>query len=355
MAPTTQNVSAIPEPHQPWTVVSDWPVQAPGTTDILVEVFASSINPSERKIQAFAPTAFHSEYPSAGGLDGAGVCEEVGSEVTTFAKGDKVFFLGNVSRLYATFKQYTVVPASIVAKIPDNVSFDEAASIPVALAIVATGLWSHHPDAESVGFPAPWEAEGTTKLAGQSALVIGGSSSIGQYAIQMAKLQGFSPIITTSLKHAPFLKSLGATHVLDRFLGTSALSAALTALLARQPLAYAFDAISEEDTQHLAYDALAPGGALVPRSAPLLQPKLARDAAPKKIAHPLASFALPANKAVGEELYKRITEWLRTEISVPNRVEVLPGGLGGVEIGSERMREGKLSGIKLIVRPQETA
>ena len=67
------------------------------------------------------------------------------------------------------------------AQIPDNVSFDEAASISLALATVTCGLWSHHPDASSVNFPAPWEEGGTTKYAGQPALILGGSSSIGQY------------------------------------------------------------------------------------------------------------------------------------------------------------------------------
>ena len=66
-------------------------------------------------------------------------------------------------------------------QIPDNISFDQAASIPSGLATVFTGIWSHHPKAQSVGFPAPWEEAGLTKFAGKPAFIIGGASSVGQY------------------------------------------------------------------------------------------------------------------------------------------------------------------------------
>lgn len=64
---------------------------------------------------------------------------------------------------------------------PENISFEQAASIPVALATIVTGLWSHHPQASSLNFPAPWEEGGMTKFVGQAAFIIGGSSSVGQY------------------------------------------------------------------------------------------------------------------------------------------------------------------------------
>ena len=66
-------------------------------------------------------------------------------------------------------------------QIPNNISFDQAASIPSGLATVFTGIWSHHPKAQSVGFPAPWEEAGLTKFAGKPAFIIGGASSVGQY------------------------------------------------------------------------------------------------------------------------------------------------------------------------------
>ncbi|KAI0737454.1 GroES-like protein [Daedaleopsis nitida] len=341
--------------------MTDWPVPTPGPRDVLVKILSAAINLADWKVQKWA---LIKDYPWVGGCDAAGVVEEVGSEVTNVIKGDRVFFQTSISKANAGFLEHSLAPAGNVAKIPDNISFDEAASIPLALATAITGLWSHHPEAQSVNFPAPWEEGGTTKFSGQPALVVGGSSSIGQYAIQMAKLQGFSPIVTTSsLKHADYLKpeSIGATHILDRSLPSDAILAELPKITGGKLLVYAYDAIAEDTTQNLAYDARGPGGSLVVTFATtILQLKIDRDSAAgvspeKKVVSAMGSFALQANKALGEEVCKRLTEWLRTGLLVPNRVEVLPGGLAGVLEECARMEANKVSGVKLVVHPQETA
>ncbi|RDX56945.1 GroES-like protein [Lentinus brumalis] len=359
MSPTTQKILGSPAPAAPWKIYDDWPVPAPGQKDVLIKVIAAALNPADVGIQsATTQPPMIQGYPFIGGLDGAGIIEEVGAEVTSFAKGDKVLFPGGFEQNRATFKQYTVVPATNVAKIPENLSFEQAASVPLCLATVATGIWAHEPGAKSLEFPAPWEEEGLTKFNGKAAFISGGSSSVGQYAIQLAKLQGFSPIITTSsLKHTDYLKSLGATHVLDRSLPPAKLLAQLPELTAGQPIVYAYDAISAAETQHLAYDALAPGGGLVvthPFSVEILAEREERDGGSKKVARPYASLQWPGNVRLGEELYARLTEWLEKGIVVPNRVEVLPNGLAGIPEGLERMKNNQVSGVKLIAHPQET-
>ncbi len=138
-------------------------------------------------------------------------------------------------------------------------------------------------------------------------------------AIQLAQLQRFSPIITTSsLKHTDYLKSLGATHVLDRSLPPADILAQLPELTAGEPIVYAYDAISAAETQCLAYDALASGGGLVvtkPRSAVLAE-REERDGGSKTVAGPYASLQWPGNVKLGEELYARLTEWLEEGIVV---------------------------------------
>ncbi|KAI0715785.1 GroES-like protein [Cerioporus squamosus] len=360
MAPTTQKILGVPEPAAPWKIYEDWPVPAPGPKDVLLKVVAAALNPADWGIQS-APTKppMVTEYPFIGGLDGAGIVEEVGAEVTNFAKGDKVLFPGGFTQDRATFKQYTLAPATNVAKIPDNLSFEQAASVPLCVATVAAGIWAHEPGASSLGFPAPWEEGGLTKFKGKAAFISGGSSSVGQYAIQLARIQGFSPIIaTSSLKHADYLKSLGATHVLDRSSPPADILAELPKLTGGQPIVYAYDAISVAETQHLAYDALAPEGSLVlvhPFSTEILAEKVQRDGGSKKIARPYASLQWPGNVKLGEELYARLTEWLEKGILVPNRVEILPNGLAGIPEGLERMKNKQVSGTKLIAHPQETA
>ena len=179
-----------------------------------------------------------------------------------------------------------------------------------------------------------------TKFNGQPALILGGSSSIGQYgetdpscrtdrllksiyfqtAIQLAKLQGFSPIITTSsLKHAEYLQFIGATDVLDRSLSPEAIAAEVLKITEGKPITYAYDAIADETTQHIAYDALAADGSLVvshPRSQPILEEKVKRDDGAKKVAYPVGALQVPGNEKLGVELYERLEEWLRSGVLV---------------------------------------
>ncbi|RPD59722.1 GroES-like protein [Lentinus tigrinus ALCF2SS1-6] len=350
MAPTTQKALGLPAEGQPFTLLDAWPIPTPGPDEILVKIMSAALNPGDWKVQTYGVSVIGGTYPYISGLDGAGVIEEVGPQVKNFTKGDKVTFQGGVDgRVHSTFQQYCI---------PDNLTFDQAASVPLSLATVATGSWPHEPGAQSLNFPAPWEEQGLTKFKGKPALIMGGSSSVGQYAIQLAKLQGFSPIIaTSSLKHADYLKSLGATHVLDRSLFPEAIAAELQKITGGKPIAYAYDAIAEAATQHLAYDALAADGALVvvdPFSQAILAEKVKRDAGARKVVYPRAALQWPDNKKLGVELYARLEEWLRTGVVVPNRVEVLPGGLHGISEGLERMKANKVSGVKLVVRPQET-
>ena len=83
-------------------------------------------------------------------------------------------------------------------------------------------------------------------------------------AIQLAKLSGFSPIIVTaSLPHAEYLKTLGATHVIDRKVSGAALASEVNTITQNAPVKYAVDSISSADTQQSGYDLLASGGKLV--------------------------------------------------------------------------------------------
>ena len=80
----------------------------------------------------------------------------------------------------------------------------------------------------------------------------------------MAKLAGFSPIITTaSPRNTPLLEYLGATHVLDRGLAPSELQATIAVTLNSAPLFFAYDAVAYPETQLIAYNALSPGGNMI--------------------------------------------------------------------------------------------
>ena len=123
----------------------------------------------------------------------------------------------------------------------------------------------------------------------------------------------FSPIIiTSSLAHSEHLRSLGATHIIDRALPDAEVLAEVQRTAGGAPVAYAFDAIGTAATQELAFDALAAGGAYVsvmPQPS-RVSPRVTDGVDGKRVARPYASPALPANRALGVEVYARLTGWL---------------------------------------------
>ncbi|KAI0671365.1 GroES-like protein [Trametes maxima] len=333
------------------------PIPRPGPKDVLVKVISAALNPIDWKI-TIPPfsTALIPEYPFITGTDGAGVVVKVGEEVFDRKEGDKIVFQGWFANPQATCQQFCIVPANLTALIPENISFDQAASVPLALATVLLALYNQTPDYPKTLHLKPfWEVGGSGEFAGKAAFIIGGASSVGQYAIQVVKSAGFSPIITTaSLHNSSLLTSLGATHVIDRSLPTSDILAKLPELTGGKPIELVYDAISLPETEPLAYQALAPGGALVLTLPDVIPDDLKAPNDEKRIAYVFGNVQTPETSACGVEIYKRLSGWLREGMIKPNEVEVLPNGLAGAPGGLERLENNQVSGKKLIVRPQET-
>ena len=305
-----------------------------------------------------------------------------------------------------TFKQYNVVAADLTAKvclnvasystdthalhqIPSSMSFDQAAGIPLCFNAAALGFYAPRGTKGGAALTLPWAEDGKTTYKNQPILIFGGASNVGQYgkfhhgqsdlqlpervfsAIQLARLSGFSPIITTaSLKNTEYLKSLGATHVIDRNLPLSALPAAVGDIT-KEPLHFIYAAVAPADIQQAAYDLLAVNGTLV--IVQYLAIEESKRVPDKHVTDIFASPFLPDRRQVGADLYKHLTALLESgEIKVPcscsslctmlmsnvlsqpGPVEVLPGGLAGIPAGVERLDRGEVHLLKLIGHPQET-
>lgn len=127
-------------------------------------------------------------------------------------------------------------------------------------------------------------------------------------AIQLAKLSGFSPIITTASKHnEAYLKSIGATHVIDRTLPAAEVQSAVKAITS-EPIKVAYDTISLPDTQNLTYDILAPGGSLVlVLEQNIDKEKITKD---KFVAQVFGNVHVPDQRKLGVSLYSKLTELL---------------------------------------------
>lgn len=130
-------------------------------------------------------------------------------------------------------------------------------------------------------------------------------------AIQLAKLSGFYPIITTaSSRNTSLLTSLGATHVVDRTLPADVILAELPKLTGGKPLEVVFDGVSEPSTQVLAYRAVPSGGNLVLVLPDVIPAELKKDGEQKHIVMVRGSISFPHTQAAGLELFEHLTEWL---------------------------------------------
>ncbi len=130
-------------------------------------------------------------------------------------------------------------------------------------------------------------------------------------AIQLAKLSGFHPIITTaSPRNTALLTSLGATHVVDRRLPADVILEQLPGLAGGKPLEVVFDSVSDSNTQVLAYRAVPSGGQLVLVLPDVIPAELKGGGEQKRIVMVRGSISFPHTQAAGVELFKHLTEWL---------------------------------------------
>ncbi|KAF7789616.1 hypothetical protein EIP86_000562 [Pleurotus ostreatoroseus] len=347
--PDKQKALWLPKAQGQYTI-GEADIPKPGPGEVLICEQAVGLNFVDHLVQKVG--IFVKEYPVISGFEGAGVVIGVGEGVRDVSVGDRVFHPSIIGNAYGGFKQYSTIPADLVAKLPRNLSYDRAAAIPLAFNTAALGLYAPSAERGGAALTPFWEPEGLRKYAGQPILVLGGSSSVGQFAIQLAKLSGFSPIITTaSLKHAEFLKGLGATHVLDRSLPAASIQSELGKITS-EPFKVIYDAVSYEDTQNIGYDLLASGGTLIIDTSPKIAES--KRSADKNIAFILADPTIPDRRKLTADLYKHVPAYFASEDLKPNHIEVLPNGLAGIPDGIERLAKGEVSGLKLIARPQET-
>ncbi|GJE89905.1 zinc-binding alcohol dehydrogenase family protein [Phanerochaete sordida] len=329
------------------------PSPQPGPGCVGIAVHAAALNPLDTRMAGIG--LFVKSWPAVFGFDAAGVVTKLGEGVTGFAVGDRVLFEGTfVDPPVATYQQYVAMRAEFVAKVPDNLTLDEAATIPLTLATAALGLY----DARQAPFGGlaltpPWAPGGRSAYAGEPIVITAGASGVGQHAIQLAKLSGFAPIITTaSPANAAYVESLGATHVLDRHAPLSSL-AATVASLTDKPVKYAYDAVGTAETQRALYDLVVPGGgvALVKES---VLDKAEVAAGDKHVARVFADVQMGPQQAIGKALYAALTGMLAAGEIKPTKLDVLPNGLEGIPEGLERLGKG-VSALKLVAHPQETA
>ncbi|EIN12987.1 GroES-like protein [Punctularia strigosozonata HHB-11173 SS5] len=343
-----QQTSLVLETKRGPLVLQDRPVPAPGHGELLVKVLSAGLNNVDWKIQTRGLD--YIEYPGVLGSDGSGTVETLGDGVARFQKGDKVLWEPAWAFVSGAYQQYAIVKADLAAKVPENLTLDEAASVPMSLCTAFLGLYNRRSAVwgGGAGLIPFWETP--SAYSAMPFMVLGGSSSVGEYAIQFARLSGFSPIIATaSDRHVEHLKSIGATHVLSRSASVESLLAEVHSIT-DEPLQVVYDSISTPETQQAGWKLLAPGGQLVVTLAPVAG--LPNDES-KGFAWVKGNVNFPDQIDIGRQLFARLTGLLADGSIKPHRIRVISGGLSGIEGGLKLLQDGKVSGAKLIVHPQE--
>lgn len=350
--PSTHKAAVVPEPGAQHVVV-DRSLSPLSPDEIAVKITATAINPVDWKMRDYR--IFLTDYPAILGSDAAGEVVAVGSSVKSHSIGDRVFFQGILGKYdYCTYQQYTKIPASLAAKTPRKVSDEQAATFWVAGMAVATGLYHK----SGLGITPPWEKNGDQAGKGKTAIILGGSSSVGQYAIQMARLSGFDHIITSSSpSHFDFLKSLGATEVLDRNRTTTATDF-ISSLPTHSKIEWVYDTISSPSTQSLALEilqGLKGGKVIVVMPADEKATLLSNDSSKPNttILSILGLGSHPEYRYISEPLAAHLGDeegYVAQGKVVLNRPEVVEGGLDNVEEALKRNKEG-VSGVKIVIRP----
>jgi len=175
------------------------PRPVPAPDEILVRVHASGVNPVDWVMREGGNDALRSllALPLTLGIDAAGVVAAVGSAVTTLRPGDAVYGQANFPG-QGSYADYVAARASQFAPKPANLSFVEAAAVPLAALTAWTALF-----------------EQGQLQAGQRVLIQGASGGVGGFAVQFAKARGAYVIGTASAGNLAYLKELGADEALD--------------------------------------------------------------------------------------------------------------------------------------------
>jgi NADPH:quinone reductase-like Zn-dependent oxidoreductase len=173
-----------------------------GDDEVLVRVRAAGVNPGDWAIVSGLPYIARPVYGlrkpknAVRGTDVAGTVEAVGADVTRLQPGDEVF--GWCDELGGAFAEYASVSEDALAPKPANLTFEQAAAVPMAGFVALQALRDH----------------GNVR-AGQKVLVNGASGGIGTFAVQIAKSLGAEVTGVCSTRNVGLVRSVGADHVID--------------------------------------------------------------------------------------------------------------------------------------------
>ncbi|KAF2403013.1 putative quinone oxidoreductase [Trichodelitschia bisporula] len=329
----------------------DIPVPEYGPNEILIKVVVAGSNPKDWKHPM--PNYFNIKVNQ--GDDAAGIVEAVGSEVTNFRPGDRVAGFHVMDTPRGTYAEYTVCPEQTVFHIPESLSFEEAATIPLAAYTAAVGLY------RNLQLPLPFErADEKSGVAKTPLIINGASSAVGSFALQFALMNpSIGPIVVTAGKSAEHAKQLGADIIVDYRSPT--ISDDFSAALGGKKVHHVFDASNTLQSVKYLTPWLDPAGRYTCTTG-LKKPEGDESVELKKWGGWFEQIWVgsvhddnPAGGKLFGGVVSRILEVaLKQGTFKPQPYEVIEGGLAGVLDALKRLRDRKGGNEKFVYRIAET-
>ncbi|KAM0441838.1 hypothetical protein ACHAQK_004776 [Fusarium lateritium] len=359
--PAYQNALKIQGPNA-LAVIPDAPLPNIEPNDVLVRVFAVSINHVDGKAADMSP-----QIGATSGTDFSGVVAALGPDVASdswraergmkpVSVGDRVFggtFGNNPLRPHnGAFANYVAVPARLVWHVPSGMDLSTSATLGAALATVGLSLFNY------LELPLPCSKSSDVSAKKLTVLVYGGGTATGTMALQVLKEAGIDAITTCSLNASANTTRLGAKAWFDY---KSPTCGADIREHTGDSLAYALDCITDTSSMAICYEALgSSGGRYVALDAFPVRGHTRRSVVPEWVCTPTqfghairwtAPYDLeprPRDLECAEEWYVVAQQLVDGGHIEPPEVEERNGGLAAVPEGVDEVRRGLIKGRRLV-------
>jgi NADPH:quinone reductase len=209
--------------------------------DVIIRVICASCNPKDWKMPAGLLKTI-ANCPNSGD-DIAGIVETVGDSVTTSKPGDRVAALHQLGAPFGAYAEYSLVKDFACFHLPDNMGWEQAATVPMALYMACIALYGSLKMCSG-----PWEILETPI----PLLVFGAATAVGSMAVRLAQISNIHPVICVAGSGCEYVRELIDPNKGDVVLnyrdGEDAVLKGVRSALRGAELEYAFDAVSESHT-----------------------------------------------------------------------------------------------------------
>jgi NADPH2:quinone reductase len=180
--------------------LGELPIPEPGPDQVLVQVVAAGVNPIDRRLRAGELQEYITRvFPVVPGGDLAGRIVKLGQNVSSWQTGDEVVGIAfSPTVQHGSYAEFTPVDAIAIARKPENLSFSQAAALPIS----ALTAWQSLVEIGELS-------------AGESVFIQAGAGGVGSFAVPMAKHLGAKVYTTARAHNTDYLLSRGADHVID--------------------------------------------------------------------------------------------------------------------------------------------